>query len=193
MGARPYQNFSALMTGINPVPGPRMGKVNQLYLRYFLRGGSEATFQHFSLTSEDNNHIRVSGLAEGRWAEVTLNFTRDGLRNENSELATRNADLELRTTELKEEVSALQENALELYDRRRELTILRLYLTPVMIEQMQTAMLDEVHAWLARGRRVDAVKTYHSFMQAVMCQECSLLQAKGHIEMIECYALGITR
>jgi hypothetical protein len=40
VSARPYQNFSALMTGINPVPGPRMGKVNQLYLRYFLRGGT---------------------------------------------------------------------------------------------------------------------------------------------------------
>src|SRR5689334_11763132 len=34
VGEKPYQNFSALMTGINPVPGPRMGKVNKLYLRY---------------------------------------------------------------------------------------------------------------------------------------------------------------
>src|SRR5687767_14776805 len=25
-GPGPYQNFSAVMTGINPVPGPRMGK-----------------------------------------------------------------------------------------------------------------------------------------------------------------------
>ena len=82
VGARPYQNFSALMTGINPVPGPRMGKVNQLYLRYFLRGATEATFQHFSLTSEDNNHIRLTGLAEGLWSEVTMNFTRDGQRND---------------------------------------------------------------------------------------------------------------
>jgi hypothetical protein len=95
-GDRPYQDFSALMTGINPVPGPRMGKVNQLYLRYFLRGGTEATFQHFrgppkrkksafgdpSLTSEDNNHIRVWGLTEGKWSELTLNFTRDGQRND---------------------------------------------------------------------------------------------------------------
>ncbi len=82
VSARPHQNFSALMTGINPVPGPRMGKVNQIYLRYFLRGGTEATFQHFSLTSEDNNHIRVSGLTEDRWSEVALNFTRDGQRND---------------------------------------------------------------------------------------------------------------
>ncbi len=81
-GDRPYQNVSALMTGINPVPGPRMGKVNQLYLRYFLRGGTEATFQHFSLTSEDNNHVRVGGLTEGQWSEVTVNFTRDGQRND---------------------------------------------------------------------------------------------------------------
>ena len=82
VGARPYQDFSAIMTGINPVPGPRMGQVNSLYLRYFLTGATEATFQHFSLTSEDNNHIRASGLTEKKWSEVTLNFTRDGRRND---------------------------------------------------------------------------------------------------------------
>jgi hypothetical protein len=70
------------MTGINPVPGPRMGKVNSLYLRYFLRGSTEATFQHFSLTSNDNNHIRLSGLTEGQWSEVTMNFTSDAQRND---------------------------------------------------------------------------------------------------------------
>lgn len=82
---RPYKDFSALMTGINPVPGPRMGKVNQLYLRYFIEGGSEATFQYFSLTREDNNHIRVTGLTEGKWSELTLNFTRDARRNDGSD------------------------------------------------------------------------------------------------------------
>ena len=82
VAARPYKDFSAIMTGINPVPGPRMGKVNKLYLRYFLAGGATATFQHHSLGSNDNNHIDVSGLTEGKWSEVTLNFTRDGLRND---------------------------------------------------------------------------------------------------------------
>ena len=67
----------ALMVGMNPVPGPRMGKENFLYCRYFLTGASEGIFQHFSLTREDNNHIRVSGLEQGKWAEVTLNFTRN--------------------------------------------------------------------------------------------------------------------
>lgn len=81
---KPYGTFAALMTGINPVPGPMMGKVNKMYCRYFLKGGSEATFQHFSLTRNDNNHIRVRGLAEGKWAEVTLNFTRDAARNDGS-------------------------------------------------------------------------------------------------------------
>jgi hypothetical protein len=81
---RPYGNFSALMTGINPVPGPRMGKENYLYLRYFIKGGSEATFQHFSLTREDNNHVHVTGLTEGKWSELTLNFTRDARRNDGS-------------------------------------------------------------------------------------------------------------
>jgi len=70
------------MTGINPVPGPRMGKANYLYLRYYLTGASEATFQHFSLTSNDNNHLHMSGLTEGKWSEVTMNFSRDALRND---------------------------------------------------------------------------------------------------------------
>jgi hypothetical protein len=80
----PYRNLSAVMTGINPVPGPRMGKVNQLFLRYRLQGGTEATFQHFSLTRDDNWYIRVTGLAERRWSELTLNFTRDARRNDGS-------------------------------------------------------------------------------------------------------------
>src|SRR5262245_55161870 len=82
VGTRPYRDLSAIMTGINPVPGPRMGKVNQLYLRYYLLGGTEATFQYFSLTSNDNSHIRMAGLTEGQWSEVTMNFTQDALRND---------------------------------------------------------------------------------------------------------------
>src|SRR5205085_7824085 len=75
----------AIKTGINPVPGPVMGKVNKVYLRYYLKGTTEAIFQHYSLSSNDNNRIRVSGLAEGKWSEATLNFTRDGLRNDGTE------------------------------------------------------------------------------------------------------------
>jgi hypothetical protein len=81
---RPYRDFSAAMTGINPVPGPRMGQVNQLFLRYYLRGGDEATFQHFSLTTEDNQNIKVSGLNQGEWSELTMNFSRDAARNDGS-------------------------------------------------------------------------------------------------------------
>jgi hypothetical protein len=84
VSARPYQEFSAVMTGINPVPGPRMGKVNQLFVRYYLRGGDEATFQYFSLTTEDNQHIKVAGLTQGKWSDLTLNFTRDAARNDGS-------------------------------------------------------------------------------------------------------------
>jgi hypothetical protein len=84
LGARPGSGgkYSALKTGMNPVPGPVMGKVNKLYLRYYLKGTSEAIFQHYSLSSNDNNHIRVSGLTEGKWSEATLNFSRDGQRND---------------------------------------------------------------------------------------------------------------
>jgi hypothetical protein len=59
-----------------------MGKVNKLYLRYYLTGTTEALFQHYGLSSEDNNHIRVSGLIAGKWSEVTLNFTADAQRND---------------------------------------------------------------------------------------------------------------
>lgn len=79
----PYNNC-AVMAGMNPVPGPCMGKVNYMYCRYFLKGETSATFQHFSLTREDNNHIRVSGLTESKWSELTLNFTRDAARNDGS-------------------------------------------------------------------------------------------------------------
>lgn len=81
---RPYQRVSAVMTGMNPVPGPRMGKQNGLFLRYFLKGGTTATFQHFSLTREDNWHIIVDGLTQNRWDELTLNFSRDARRNDGS-------------------------------------------------------------------------------------------------------------
>jgi hypothetical protein len=84
VGDKPYQKFSAVMTGINPLPGPRMGKENGLFVRYFLNGGTEATFQHFSLTREDNWHIKVSDLSTGKWSELTLNFTQDARRNDGS-------------------------------------------------------------------------------------------------------------
>jgi hypothetical protein len=81
---RPFGNTSAIMSGINPVPGPRMGKENGLFLRYYLVGGTEATFQHFSLTSEDNWHIDATELVTGKWSSATLNFTRDAQRNDRS-------------------------------------------------------------------------------------------------------------
>jgi hypothetical protein len=80
----PYGKHAAIMAGINPVPGPRMGKENWLYLRYFLHGGSTGTFQHFSLTSEDNWHVNVSGLRTNTWAELAVNFTTHARRNDGS-------------------------------------------------------------------------------------------------------------
>ena len=80
----PYQNHAAVMAGINPVPGPRMGKENWLYLRYFLTGGSTGILQHFSLTSEDNWHVTVAGFATNTWAELAVNFTANARRNDGS-------------------------------------------------------------------------------------------------------------
>src|SRR5688572_26874081 len=80
----PYENHAAIMAGINPVPGPRMGKENWLYLRYFLRGGTDATLQHFSLTTEDNWHVSVRGLTTNTWADLAVNFTAHARRNDGS-------------------------------------------------------------------------------------------------------------
>jgi hypothetical protein len=59
-----------------------MGRVNKLYLRYFLQGAPEGIFQHYSLTANDNCHIRATGLRQNVWSETTLNFTRDAIRND---------------------------------------------------------------------------------------------------------------
>lgn len=83
-GTGPWRKFAALKTGMNPVPGPRMGKINKLYLRYYLKGTDTVLFQYFSLSSNDNCHIRVSGLKQGVWAETVLNFTEDSRRNDGS-------------------------------------------------------------------------------------------------------------
>jgi len=80
-GAGPWKTFAALKTGMNPVPGPRMGAVNKLYVRYYITGTDKALLQHYSLSSADNCNIRVSGLAQGRWSEMVLDFTRDSRRN----------------------------------------------------------------------------------------------------------------
>lgn len=91
-GAGPYKRFAALMTGCNPVPGPRMGPRNYMYCRYYITGGDRATFQHYSLSRGDNNHVNVSGLTQGKWSELTLNFTCDARRNDGSKEAFRKGE-----------------------------------------------------------------------------------------------------
>jgi hypothetical protein len=83
-GRGPYADHAALMAGVNPVPGPRMGKQNWLFLRYFLKGGADATLQHFSLTSEDNWHVNLTGLTNGHWSDLAVNFTAHARRNDGS-------------------------------------------------------------------------------------------------------------
>jgi len=80
----PYGDHAGIMAGMNPVPGPRMGKENWLFLRYFLSGGTTATLQHFSLTSEDNWHVNVSGLTANQWSNLAVNFTANARRNDGS-------------------------------------------------------------------------------------------------------------
>jgi hypothetical protein len=84
---KPYKTYAARMTGVNPVPGPRMGTTNFLCIRYFLKGKPKAKFQHYSLTRGDNNNIIVKGLTLNKWSQVTMNFTRDARRNDGSKEA----------------------------------------------------------------------------------------------------------
>jgi hypothetical protein len=83
-GTGPVEGVAALKTGMNPVPGPRMGKVNKIYVRYYLEGTDTVIFQYFSLTSSDNCNIRATGLRQGVWAESVLDFTHDSRRNDGS-------------------------------------------------------------------------------------------------------------
>jgi hypothetical protein len=78
------QDFAAVLVGMNPVPGPRMGAHNKVYFRYLLDGTSTAQVQHFNLSREDNHHIVVGGLSPGAWSELTLDFSADSLRNDGS-------------------------------------------------------------------------------------------------------------
>jgi hypothetical protein len=80
----PYENHAVIVTGIKPVPGPRMGKENWLYLRYFLRSSSDATVQHFSFTTGDNWHVNLTGLTNNSWADLAVNFTAHARRNNGS-------------------------------------------------------------------------------------------------------------
>ncbi len=89
---QPAREHFAHFAGINPVPGPRMGKVNQVYFRYYLKGADSAQVQHFNLSKEDNHHIAASGLKEGSWSEATLNFTFDSRRNDGAPGAMEEGD-----------------------------------------------------------------------------------------------------
>ena len=92
MRSRESQEHSSRYVGINPVPGPRMGEINKVYFRYYLKGTTDAQVQHFNLSENDNHHIRASGLTEGRWSQVTLNFTADSKRNDGSPGAMKQGD-----------------------------------------------------------------------------------------------------
>jgi len=88
----PAKDVFAHLAGVNPVPGPRLGKQNGLYFRYKLDGTQTAQVQHFNLTKEDNHHVVVSGLAEGKWSELALDFTARSRRNDGSPGAMEEGD-----------------------------------------------------------------------------------------------------
>jgi len=92
MRSHASQKYSSRYVGINPVPGPRMGEINKVYFRYYLEGTTDAQVQHFNLSENDNHHIRVSGLTEGKWSQVTLNFTAHSKRNDGSPGAMKKGD-----------------------------------------------------------------------------------------------------
>jgi hypothetical protein len=73
----------------NPVPGPPIGENTRLSFRYRLTGSDKLRVQIFSLTKEDNYHIDLTNLPQGKWQSATVDMTRlrrnDGSRGHLSE------------------------------------------------------------------------------------------------------------
>ena len=64
-----------------------------LHAKTSIRLGVTCDEHNVVVSVEDNNHIGVSGLTEGTWSEVTLNFTRDAARNDGSAKAFQKGEL----------------------------------------------------------------------------------------------------
>ncbi|MBN8249713.1 MAG: hypothetical protein J0L84_20015, partial [Verrucomicrobia bacterium] len=68
-----------------PIAPPRpVGPETRLRFRYHLTGASAMTVQIFDATVQDNRHIRLENLEQGRWVMTELDFTRDARRNDGS-------------------------------------------------------------------------------------------------------------
>jgi hypothetical protein len=65
---------------------PRLvGARTKVRFRYHLTGASGMTVQIFDLTDNDNRHVRLKGLEQGKWRWAIVDFTGDGRRNDGSQ------------------------------------------------------------------------------------------------------------
>ncbi len=73
-GAQPAAGGPGKFIAVKPVSYPRMGRVNQIYFRYFLRGAGSLTIQLFNQDKNLSHLARLTGLAQGEWSEATVNL-----------------------------------------------------------------------------------------------------------------------
>ncbi|MBX3731057.1 MAG: hypothetical protein KF791_00535 [Verrucomicrobiae bacterium] len=79
---RPGDGAAMIVLPIAP-PHP-VGADTRLRFRHHLTGASAITVQIFDATVQDNRHIRLETLEQGRWVTTELDFTRDSRRNDGS-------------------------------------------------------------------------------------------------------------
>jgi inosine-uridine nucleoside N-ribohydrolase len=59
----------------NPVPGPPMGPRTRLSFRCWLSGSDRLRVQLYSLTRNYHRHLTLTGLAQRRWLDLTVDMT----------------------------------------------------------------------------------------------------------------------
>jgi hypothetical protein len=83
--AVPHRETKGKWIRLQLQPDRVVGAHTKLRFRYHLSGASEMTVQLFDVTDQDNRHIHVKGLEQGRWQWAILDFTRDSTRNDGKE------------------------------------------------------------------------------------------------------------
>jgi hypothetical protein len=78
----PRQNAPGKWIRLQIDPTRPVGAHTKLRIRYYLTGTSRMTVQIFDLTDQDNRHIHLTGLKQGSWQTLYLDFTRDAKRND---------------------------------------------------------------------------------------------------------------
>lgn len=66
-----------------PIQPPRpVGSQTVLRFRYHLTGADTLIVQIFDATVQDNRHVLLEGIRQGRWTPMEIDFSRDSHRND---------------------------------------------------------------------------------------------------------------